>query len=60
MIIYYAQLPGYVSIGQFAYNAPETLSSNFNVTLTPLATTRIRPVHVGSPKFQFAALNQTV
>lgn len=48
--------PGYVSTGQFANNTPVILSSNFRLTLFPFATKRIRPVHVGSAKFQFPAL----
>lgn len=50
--------PGYVSMGQFANNAPDVLSSSFRLTVVPFATSRIRPVHVGSPRFQSAALQR--
>lgn len=49
-------IPGYVSTGQLAYKTPVFLSSSFKFTLTPLATSFMRPVHSGSLKFQFAAL----
>lgn len=48
--------PGYVSTGQLAYRAPVFLSSNLRLTLIPLATSFMRPVHSGSLKFQLAAL----
>lgn len=53
-------LPGYVSIGQLAYRTAVFLSSSFKFTLTPFATTFMRPVHSGSLKFQFAALNRFI
>lgn len=49
-------IPGYVSIGHFANNSPEFLSSNLMKTSFPFETNLIRPVHDGSAKFQSAAL----
>lgn len=48
--------PGYVSMGQLANKAPLVLSSSFSMQAVPLATRRMRPVQVGSLRFQSAAL----
>lgn len=52
--------PGYSSIGHFANNCPDTLSSSRNSNLVPMATKRIRPVQSGSSNFQSAALQNHI
>lgn len=51
-------IPGYASTGQFAKSWPEILSSNLMLSCAPVVTIRILPFHVGSFRFQSAALKR--